>query len=78
MLSFIYRQAMAFERDHGFRPNLLCLNREHYEHLRRDLAGVARLDTLVRLLGMEVVVDPEVAHPHVTWSAIDWPSATAV
>jgi len=78
MLSFIYHQAMAFEGEHGFRPNLLCLNPEHYAQLRRELAGVPQLDSLVRLLGMDVVVDDDVTHPRLTWSAVDWLSAVAV
>lgn len=78
MLSFIYHQAMAFEQEHGFRPNLLCLNRQHYDHLRQELAGVPHLDSLVKLLGMEVVVDSDVTHPRVAWSAVDWSRAIAV
>lgn len=78
MLSFIYRLANSFEHSHGFRPNLLFISPTHYDRLREELAGVPHLEALRSLLGMEVVLDEEVVHPHVAWSAIDWRRAVAV
>jgi hypothetical protein len=31
-----------------------------------------------QLLGMEIVLDSDLTHPHVSWSVINWHSAVAV
>ncbi len=78
MLSFIYQLVNEYEHEHGFRPNVLYLNREHFHELTSQLAEIRNLGTISRLLGMELVLDTDVTHPHVCWSEIDWQRAIAV
>jgi hypothetical protein len=72
MLSFIYRIATEFEREHGFRPCLLYINPDHYAQLRDELAAVVQLESLRGLLGMDIVIDNTLAHPHVAWATVNW------
>ena len=78
MLSFIYRIANEFEQEHGFRPNVLYLNHRHYTQLRMELSEIRNLGALSRLLGMEIVLESELSHPHTCWSPVDWQCAVAV
>ena len=78
MISFLYRLANTFEAEHGYRPNILYLRPDHYSQLRNDLANIQGLDELVLFLGMEIVLDSDLNHPHVAYSAIDWRHCRAV
>lgn len=68
MLSFLYRIATSFENEHGHRANLIYLNPSHMQQLRQDLANIGGMDELIRFLGMELVIDTQVSHPHVAYS----------
>jgi len=78
MLSFIYQIARHFERKHGFSPNLIHLNHTQFKHLCAELAEIRGLDNLSRVLGMEIVLESDLTHPSVSWSAVDWGQAVAV
>jgi len=78
MLSYLYRMVNGFECDHGYRPNVLYLNRHHFTQLRTDLANIHGLGELVHFLGMEIVIDSEVTHPRVSYTMVDWDQAIAV
>lgn len=78
MLSFIYRLANEFEQLHGYRPNVLYMNREHFGHLKGELSEIPDLGAISQLLGMEIVLDNELGHPHVYWSPVDWQRAIAI
>ena len=78
MLSFIYRLANEFEQEQGFRPNVLSMNREHFGRLQNELAEIPDLELISQLLGMEIVLDDELVHPHVYWTSVDWRRALAV
>ncbi len=78
MISFLYRLASDFEHANGYRPNLIYLHPTHFSALQQDLAAIQGLGELARFLGMEVIVDSEIVHPHVGWSSIDWTTAVAV
>jgi len=78
MLSFLCRMANTFESEHGFRPNVLYLNQQHFLQLKSQLDNIQDLDTLNHLLGMEIVLNAELTQPHVAWSAVDWHDAIAV
>ena len=67
MLSFVYQLAHAFEQEHGYRPNLLYVNRRHFDALKMDLPLDTAQGTLPKRLGMEVVLTEEVVHPRVAW-----------
>jgi len=78
MLSFIYQLVHDYEQEHGFRPNVLYLNRAHFTGLQGELAEIPNLGAMSRLLGMEIVLDPELTQPHVYWTTIAWHHAVAV
>ena len=78
MLSFIYRIAKEFEQEHGYRPNVLYLNHRHFSQLKRELAEIQNLGTMSRLLGMEIVLESDLTHPHTYWTPVDWERAVAV
>lgn len=68
MLSYIFRIAQGFKREHGILPNLLYLNPEHAAHLTDALAEHEGRPTLSDILGMEVVINRDVVQPHVMWA----------
>lgn len=67
MLSFLYRLVRAFRAEHGYRPNVVMMNREHYRQLVESLPEARGDAGLTRLLQMEVVLSEECVHPHVAW-----------
>ena len=68
MLDYIYRLVSGFEQEHGVHPNLLYLNRIHSEHLKSSLDERYSLGQIMNLLHMEMIIDPEIMHPHVAWT----------
>lgn len=78
MLSYLYKLAMEFEREHGHRPNLLYISPLHFQCLRHDLAGIPGLGELVQFLGMELVIESDACHPHLSYSHGIWRAAIAV
>lgn len=66
MLSYIYRIASAFRKEHGYPPNTLFLNPQHLARLKLEFAGV-QIEDMFRLLDMEIRVEHESGHPHVGW-----------
>jgi len=66
MLSYIYRIASEFQKEHGYPPNTLFLNRQHLARLELEFDGV-RVERILELLGMEIRVEQESGHPHVGW-----------
>ncbi|MDH5189618.1 MAG: hypothetical protein OEW89_00025 [Gammaproteobacteria bacterium] len=71
MLSFIYRLMKEYENKHGIRPNLIYINSEHFNTLRRQLES-CRIEALPKLLGMDVVLSNDASHPHVARADIQW------
>lgn len=63
MLSFICRHASDFERVHGEKPNMLYLNRFHFEHLRDNFADPEDIETMMRLLGMTMMISEDAINP---------------
>lgn len=78
MLSYLYQLATQFEDEHGYRANLIYLNPTHFKKLQTDLAAIEGLGELVRFLGMEIIVETGISHPHVAYSMIDWRNAATV
>ena len=68
MLSYIYRLIRNFEQSHSFLPNLLYLNPEHAQHLMDSVAQVYTRQSINDLLGMELIINRDVVHPHVAWT----------
>ena len=77
MLSFLYNLAHDFELSHGYRANLLYINRRHYDALRAELSEIDNLDKLTQFLGMDMVFSEEATHPHVVWQPIEWTKISA-
>ena len=67
MLSFVYRLCREFEREHGFRPNVLFINSAHLERLRGDFDNPDDLTAIRRLLGLEILLRRDSVHPQVGW-----------
>lgn len=63
MLSFIYRLAMDFQRAHGERPNMLYLNRFHFERMREGFADPDDVETMMHVLGMTIMITEEAVNP---------------
>ncbi len=78
MISFLFRLTNSYESEHGFRPNMLYISPSHFDKLRVDLANINGLDNLVQFLGMEIVIDDEIAHPQVAFSDVNWRHSQAV
>ena len=68
MLSHLFRLTDAFRRTHGFCPNLLYLNRRHYQWLRASLAGLKNEAEVRHILGMDILIVSEIEHPNVAWT----------
>ena len=56
MLSYIYRIASEFQKEHGYPPNTLFLNRQHLARLKLEFAGV-EVEKILELLEMEIQVE---------------------
>lgn len=67
MLSFIVRLVSEFEQEHGYSPNLLYLNEKHLSRLRQGFDPSYDVFDIMAMLGMEMVVASDIAHPHVAW-----------
>ena len=78
MLSTIYQISHLFELEHGFQPNILYLNRQHYMNLQEELEAFSDLDSMTRHFGMEIVLCQESPHPNVAWTGINWSEAVSV
>ena len=68
MLSFINRLVREFELEHGFRPNLLYLNRFHAEHLKAAFDPDYTMAQILDVLGMELIIENNITQPHVAWT----------
>ena len=68
MLGFIFRLVRDFEVEHGIHPNLLYLNRFHAEHLKGAFAEDYSMSQIMDVLGMELIINHDIMHPHVAWT----------
>jgi hypothetical protein len=70
MLAFVYRLIRQFELEHGIRPNLLYLNHFHAENLKASFDHAYCLSQVVDILGMELIIENDLMHPHVAWTQV--------
>ena len=70
MLGFIVRLISSFEKEHGFRPNLLYINRAHSQHLKDAFDERFSFSQISEMLQMEILVESEATHPHVAWTQV--------
>ena len=66
MLSFIYRLMRDFEVEHGMKPNVLYMNKEHFQWLRHEFVNPEDVRSIIERLDMYLVIDHSVVHPHLT------------
>jgi hypothetical protein len=64
MLSFIYSLAHDYEQMFGERPNMLYINRYHFEVLRQHFSDPDNLDGIMGVLGMTVMITESAINPH--------------
>lgn len=64
MLSFIYSLARDYEQMFHERPNMLYINRYHFEILRRHFADPDDLEAIMSVLGMTVMISESALNPH--------------
>ncbi len=64
MLSFIYSLMREFEQMFGDRPNLLYINRYHFEYLRREFANPDDVPSMMSILGMTIMITESAVNPH--------------
>ncbi len=70
-MSFIYRIAAALKSEYGHPPNVLYLNPARLQRLLGEFGPGYDFEFITTFLGMEVLVYPDQAHPHVAWTP--WP-----
>lgn len=70
MLGFIVQLISSFEKEHGFRPNLLYINQPHSQHLKECFDETFSFRQISELLQMEILVEPEAIHPRVAWTQV--------
>jgi len=78
MLSFLFKLANNFEIEHGYRPNVLYLNQQHFQSLKEALAEIHGLDAINQFMGMEIVLTNDTNQPHLAWSPVEWKHAVIV
>ena len=66
MLSHINHIASEFQKEHGYPPNTLFLNRLHLPRLKLEFAGVD-IEKILEVLGMDIRLEQDSTHPHVGW-----------
>ena len=69
MLSFLYRLIRAFRQEHGYSPNTVVMNAQHYRRLLENVPEMTDYGSVSRFLMMEVILSEESVHPHVGWMA---------
>lgn len=67
MLSFLFRLIRAYQREHGFLPNVLYLNELHYQKLCESLPDLSGHDDLSAFLKLEIIISAEATHPNLAW-----------
>ena len=67
MLSFIYRLCKEFEKEMGYRPNVLFINKEHLESLKESFSEDLQYNDIRNKLGLEVLLREDALHPSVNW-----------
>jgi hypothetical protein len=64
MLSFIYSLMRDYELMFGDQPNLLYINRYHFEYLRRDFGNPDDIPSMMSILGLTIMITETAVNPH--------------
>lgn len=70
MLSFIVQLNQNFEKSHGHSANTLSLSPKHLEQLRNSFDKNMDIEAILQRLGMDLLLDRTVIHPHVSWNSL--------
>lgn len=69
MLSFLYRLIRAFRQEHGYSPNVVVMNAQHYQRLLENVPEMTEYGSVSRFLMMDIILSEGSVHPHVGWMA---------
>jgi len=69
MLSFLYRLVRALRQEHGYSPDVVVMNAQHYRRLLENVPEMLDYGSVSRFLMMEIILSEESVHPHVGWLA---------
>ena len=69
MLSEIWGKMWDFECANGVRPNVLYINNEHLKLLLEDFYNEVAIERIIKILGVRLVINRDICHPHVSWQA---------
>lgn len=67
MLSFLFRLIRAYQREHGFLPNVLYINDFHYQQLFESLPEFTNHEEIAAFLQLDVVLQADAVHPSIAW-----------
>jgi len=67
MLSFLYRLVRAFRQEHGYNPNVVVMNAQHYQRLLENIPEMTEYGSISRFLMMDIILSEDSVHPHVGW-----------
>lgn len=70
MLAYIFRLIRDFEQEHEIHPNLIYLNKFHFENLMNAFSETYSLQDITDILHVKLIVNPDITHPQVSWSHI--------
>lgn len=68
MLSFLYRLIRAYRAEHGYSPNVVVMNRRHYQQFLESVPEIRGYASVAEFLRMQVVLSEDCVHPQVAWS----------
>jgi len=69
MLAYISQSLANYQRLHGHKPNLLCLNNLHWQMLQQSSESQQLLDELANHHGLRVLLDASLSHPGFSFAA---------
>lgn len=68
MLDHILRQAQSFEYRHGIKPNIVFINKDHYQVLQQYYPELFSQDPAISLgFRIAIVSNENLCHPEVAW-----------
>jgi len=71
MLSTISRLTNSYQKQHGYRPNLLYLNTAQLELLKEQISE-PDIEIVSQLIGMEIILISDNKKAYVSWAQISW------
>lgn len=63
MLGCIHAMMREYENRHGCRPDLLRINRAHFERLRRHFSDPDDVETMMAVLNMTLLISEDAVGP---------------